>query len=493
MRIDKDSQQLAEALERRAGADHHHDAAEVPVRARQDRRAARPPLRGDRRRGALLADRRGGQGSEAGARRRSSSRDRATSRRHRRGRGRPRCEQIGGSRAGSRTCRFFAFTATPKAQDAGAVRPAERPTRQATSRSTSTRCGRRSRRASSSTCCELHDLQDVLPASRRRSPTTRRTTRRRRARRIARFVTLHPHNLAQKAEIDRRALPAPRRATRSAARPRRWSSRSSPAARRALQAGARRVHQRAGLHGRRRARRLLRARCSTRRRRAVTEAEHERLPGDADRRACSTPTTYQVLLVAEKYQTGFDQPLLLRDVRRQAARRARTPCRRCPGSTAPTRTRTTRSSSTSATTPRTIRGGFRAVLRRRPSRRRPTRTCSTTPGTRSTSSACCGRRIATAFARLLLAERLNHARLHAALAPAIQRFSGLTTTSRSASATRSAGSSASTRSSPRSSPFADPMLERDYVYAKGLQVFIKAEGGAAVDLSEARRADPPAA
>ena len=74
VKIDEDSQQLAEALAGRAGADHHHDAAEVPVRARQDRRAAGAPLRGDRRRGALLADRRGGEGSAAGARRGRASR-----------------------------------------------------------------------------------------------------------------------------------------------------------------------------------------------------------------------------------------------------------------------------------------------------------------------------------------------------------------------------------------------------------------------------------
>ena len=49
VKIDKDSQQLAEALAGRAGADHHHDAAEVPVRARQGRGAAGAQLRGDRR------------------------------------------------------------------------------------------------------------------------------------------------------------------------------------------------------------------------------------------------------------------------------------------------------------------------------------------------------------------------------------------------------------------------------------------------------------
>ena len=114
VKIDEDSTQLAEALAGRAGADHHHDAAEVPVRARQDRRAAGPQLRGDRRRGALLADRRGGQGSAAGARRR-----RGAGADGRRGRGRrassptpidPVEEALAQGRsaraaAGSRTCR----------------------------------------------------------------------------------------------------------------------------------------------------------------------------------------------------------------------------------------------------------------------------------------------------------------------------------------------------------------------------------------------------
>ena len=47
-KIDENSTQLAEALG--AGtADHHHDDAEVPLRHREDRPAARTPLRRDRR------------------------------------------------------------------------------------------------------------------------------------------------------------------------------------------------------------------------------------------------------------------------------------------------------------------------------------------------------------------------------------------------------------------------------------------------------------
>ncbi len=47
-----------------------------------------------------------------------------------------------------------------------------------------------------------------------------------------------------------------------------------------------------------------------RRRARVHRAEHERLPREPDRRASSTSDDYQVLVVAEKFQTGFDQPLL---------------------------------------------------------------------------------------------------------------------------------------------------------------------------------------
>ncbi len=45
---------------------------------------------------------------------------------------------------------------------------------------------------------------------------------------------------------------------------------------------------------------------------------------------------YQVLVVAEKYQTGFDQPLLYAMYVDKTAQRARTRCRRSPGSTGST-------------------------------------------------------------------------------------------------------------------------------------------------------------
>ena len=64
-RIDQSSSQLAARAGGRAGANHRHHPAEIPVSLRQDHVAARANLCGDRRRGPLVADRRGGQGTSA--------------------------------------------------------------------------------------------------------------------------------------------------------------------------------------------------------------------------------------------------------------------------------------------------------------------------------------------------------------------------------------------------------------------------------------------
>ncbi len=64
---------------------------------------------------------------------------------------------------------------------------------------------------------------------------------------------------------------------------------------------------------------------------------------------------------------------------------------------------------------------------------------------------------ARTFAHLLLAEQVDHGRLHAALGPAHRPVRTTSRrTSRTGSATRSSGSCASTPSSPRSSPSATP-------------------------------------
>ena len=70
-KIEVDSAQLAGGARGRHVQDHHQHAADVPVRARQDRRrgAGQPAVRGDHRRGALLPGRGRGGAAQAGPRR----------------------------------------------------------------------------------------------------------------------------------------------------------------------------------------------------------------------------------------------------------------------------------------------------------------------------------------------------------------------------------------------------------------------------------------
>ena len=127
-----------------------------------------------------------------------------------------------------------------------------------------------------------------------------------RARRaIARFVTLHPHNLAQKAEIIVEHFRA-HTAAKIGGRAKAMVVTQLAPARGAEEAGDRPLHRRAGLRRRPRARRVLRD-VST----SVTHrVADERLPRVGDRANGSPADDYQVLVVAEKFQTGFDQPLL---------------------------------------------------------------------------------------------------------------------------------------------------------------------------------------
>ena len=123
-KIDKDSAQLADGAGRRAGARSSSPRCRSS-RSCSTRSAELPaaPLRGDRRRGALVADRRGGEGpaSRRSARRAEQELDSG------RGRGREadgraddpsRTRSPGASRRAGRqpNLSFFAFTATPKAQ-----------------------------------------------------------------------------------------------------------------------------------------------------------------------------------------------------------------------------------------------------------------------------------------------------------------------------------------------------------------------------------------
>jgi len=90
---------------------------------------------------------------------------------------------------------------------------------------------------------------------------------------------------------------------------------------------------------------------------------------------------------------------------------------------------------------------------------------------------------ATTFARLLLADRLDHGRLHAALGPAIDRFHGLADDERDRFRDVLGRFVRTYSFLSQIVTFTDTALERDYLFGKALQAFIKADPGAAVDLS----------
>jgi len=90
---------------------------------------------------------------------------------------------------------------------------------------------------------------------------------------------------------------------------------------------------------------------------------------------------------------------------------------------------------------------------------------------------------ATTFARLLLAERLDHGRLHAALGPAIDRFWALEEDERDRFRDALGRFVRIYSFLSQIVTFADTALERDYLFAKALAAFVKSDAGAAVDLS----------
>ena len=317
--VREDRQGLA-AARRGAGRASRRGSSSPPCRSSPScwtRSPTCPPaLRGDRRRGALLPDRRGGQGPAAGSRR-----DRGAGAHRRRGRGRRAARRgsrpgrggagQGGRRAagGSRTSRFFAFTATPKARTLemfGQLEPGQRQARAVPPvlDAPGHRGGLHPRRAR-----QLHDLPDLLEASRRPSRTTPTYDATKARRAIARFVSLHPHNLAQKAEIIvEHFRDAHRHKIGGQAKAMVVTSSRLHAVR--YKQAIDTLHRREGLHRHQDARGLLRQASTTARRARYTEAGMNGFPGVADRRAVRRADEYQVLIVAEKFQTGFDQPLL---------------------------------------------------------------------------------------------------------------------------------------------------------------------------------------
>ena len=253
--------------------------------------------------------------------------------------------------------------------------------------------------------------------------TTRSTRRRRRSAAIARFVTLHPHNLAQKAEVIVEHFRAAHRRRRSAARPRRWSSRSRLHAVRYKQALDRYI---------------TRARATTDVHALVAFSGTVIDDGDefTEPSMNGFPESQTAQRVRRRRVPGAGRrrevPDRLRPaaaahhVRRQAARRAERRADAVAAQPHPPRARPTRSSSTSATTPRTSRRRSSRTTTR-PSPSRPTRTCSTTPATTSTRSTCCAtRRSRTPLAcshRSGTSETTR--KLYALLDPAVERFNAL--------------------------------------------------------------------
>ena len=369
-------------------------------------------------------------------------------------------------------------------QDARAVRDADPKARSGAScRSTSTRCGRRSRRASSSTC----------------SRTTRPTTTYFRLEKAitddpeyddgagaARDRALRDAAPAQpRAEggDHRRALPRAHGARRSAGEAKAMVVTSSRLHAVRLQAGDRPLHRREGLRRRPRARRVLRD--GDRRGRRVHRAADERLPRDARPRERFAGDDYQVLVVAEKFQTGFDQPLLhtmyvdkgLTGVQRGADA--------VPAQPHPPRQD----------------GHLRARLPQRRSRRSRTRSSRTTSAPQAvptdpnllydTNRALVGeRRAARGRGRARRSRRCSppaapggHGAVYAALDPALVRFGELDDEAQDAFRdVAHRATSTSTCSSPRSSPFTDRALERDYLYARALASRLPDQAAEKLDL-----------
>ena len=305
------------------------------VLAQLDRRrlgAQGPHLRGDRRRGPLVADRRvrrRPQGGRSGDRPSTTSTSTTTS---------MTTASRGAARAARRARRqqpnlsFFAFTATPKPQDARALRHASAPdgTKRAVPHlldAPGHRGGLHPRRAA-----QLHDLRAAAARSRTSAAARSSCRRARRQARLTRFARFHPYLKAQKA--GRRARPLRARssapqlggeakamvvtagreeAVQLEARARPRDRRSDGSRRRkTLVAFSGEVDDHAP--GRGQPRRGVH-RAADERRSTASSLPEKQLPDEFDK------PEYGILVVAEKYQTGFDQPKLVRDVRRQDAHR----------------------------------------------------------------------------------------------------------------------------------------------------------------------------
>jgi type I restriction enzyme R subunit len=91
---------------------------------------------------------------------------------------------------------------------------------------------------------------------------------------------------------------------------------------------------------------------------------------------------------------------------------------------------------------------------------------------------------AVTFARVLLAEPLDHGRLHATLGPAIDRFWALEEDEQERFRDALGRFVRIYSFLSQIVTFADTALERDYLFAKALLAFVKADAGDGVDMSE---------
>ena len=229
---------------------------------------------------------------------------------------------------------------------------------------------------------------------------------------------------------------------------------------------------------------------------AADRGGDERLPRVADRRAVRA-ARYGVLIVAEKFQTGFDQPLLhTMYVDKALVGLAAVQTLSRLNRIHPLKERTFVLDFRNDT--EDDRRGVRAVPRAARSRRRPTRTSCGTPAGGSTTSTCCAPRRSRRRCRRCsvpaASEEQRSAAAYAALGPAQGAVRG-------ARATRS-GSSSGTRSTrfvrtysfvSQIAAFTDPSLERDYVYCRALSLYLRDTATVErLDLGDRGRADPPA-
>ncbi len=310
VRIDRDSQQLADAL---AG-----EQAQIIVTTLQkfpyvlDKIEELPA----RRYAVIVDEAHSSQTGEAAADlRRALWRPRRSRRRRRRSRPTRRSAATGRTCSPARS-RVAAGPATSPSS------PSPRPRRRrrsscsarrsrprrdcATGRSTSTRCGRRSRRASSSTCSRTTRPTRRTSGSRRPSADDPEYDTARARQAIARFVTLHPHNLAQRAEIvveHFRAHTAKKIGGRAKAMVVTSSRLHAVRYKLALDSYIREhsytdVRTLVAFSGK-----------------VLDEGDEFTEPGmngfpESETAERFGGDDYQVLIVAEKFQTGFDQPLL---------------------------------------------------------------------------------------------------------------------------------------------------------------------------------------